>query len=143
MIALMKAEWIEIRRGDVMPQYAGIHVTMNTKGEIVMSRVTYNMLGAPKAFLLLFDKVNNRIALKPTIPAIRNAYPVMTRGRRMQSRCVNAYRLLVEFGIEVPETLEFKDPEIDQDGQLILDLRTAKVSRRAHSQCRRSRTQNR
>jgi hypothetical protein len=139
----MKAIWTVVPRGDVVSQAAGIYVSLTRRGLIAMNRVTFERVGSPTAFLLLFDKVNNRIALKPTIPAIRNAYPVMTRGRRMQSRCVNAYRLLVEFGIEVPETLEFKNAEIDQDGQLILDLRTAKVSRRAHSQCRRSRTQNR
>jgi len=49
---------------------------------------------------------------------------------------VRAHRLLTEFGIKVPETLEFKDAEIDLDGQLILDLRTAKASARSRARQR-------
>ena len=49
-------------------------------------------------------------------------------------RIIYAKRLLREFGIDLPDTIEFRDAEIDQDGQLILDLRTARVSRRAYSQ---------
>jgi len=44
-----------------------------------------------------------------------------------------------EFGIDLPETLQFKDAEIDQDGILILDLRTARVSARAKSKAKEAR----
>ena len=53
------------------------------------------------------------------------------------ARIVRALRLLTNFGIVLPETIEFNDAEIDPDTQLILDLRTARVSPKAHSQCRR------
>ena len=53
----------------------------------------------------------------------------------MENVASRAYRLLIEFGIKVPETLEFKDAEIDLDGQLILDLRTARVSARGRAAC--------
>ena len=36
-----------------------------------------------------------------------------------------------EFGIDLPETIHFKDAEINDDGIMILDLRTARVSARA------------
>ena len=36
-----------------------------------------------------------------------------------------------EFGIELPATLQFDSADIDQDGVLVLDLRTAKVSQRS------------
>ena len=78
----MKADWQEIPRGDVMPQYAGIYVTMNPMGDIVMSRVTYEMLGAPQAFVILFDRTNNRIGLKPAHLTTRNAYPVRASNRQ-------------------------------------------------------------
>ena len=44
---------------------------------------------------------------------------------------IRAYRLLTEFGIVVKETLQFTDAEIDQDGVMILDWRSARVSPRA------------
>ena len=121
-------------RGDISTQAAGIYVSMNREGSIVLNRTLYVRLGEPAAVHILFDRVNNRIALKPTIAAMRNAYPV---GKKRRGRIIYAKRLLREFGIDLPDTIEFRDAEIDQDGQLILDLRTAHVSRRAHSQCRK------
>ncbi|MEP6847560.1 MAG: hypothetical protein ABI999_01800 [Acidobacteriota bacterium] len=37
----MKVNWKEVPRGDIAPQWAGIYVTMNRKGEIAMSRRTW------------------------------------------------------------------------------------------------------
>jgi len=88
----MKADWRECPRGDVRGQWAALYVTMNRKGHISMSRLTYQRLGEPKAFLLLFDTVNNRIGLKPTGISIRNAYPVGPQGRH-GGKVVRAYRL--------------------------------------------------
>jgi hypothetical protein len=72
----MRPDWKECPKDDLMPQYAGIHVSMNPKGTIALSKATYKHMGEPKAFLLLFDTVNNRIGLKPTGLGIKNAYPV-------------------------------------------------------------------
>jgi len=119
----------------VKGQWAAFYVTMNRKGFIVMSRVTYERLGEPKAFMLLFDTVNNRIGLKPTALGIRNAYPVGPSGRH-GGRVVRAYRLMQEFGIVLKETIRFQDAEIDQDGVLILDMRMARVSSRAKPKVR-------
>ncbi len=126
----MRANWIEIKRGDVLPQFAAIHVTMNLKGEIVLSRVTYELLGSPKAFQLLYDKANNRIGLKPSALAARNAYPARVAHRRGSMK-VRAHRLLAEHRIGLPYTVQFTDAEINEDGILVLDIRTAKESARA------------
>ena len=126
----MKAEWIEIKRGDVPPQHAGMRVSMNTAGQIVINRSGYQLLGSPKAFSLLFDKVNNRIGLKPTGAGLRNAYPAL-KSNRNGAMMVRAFRLMREHRIILPKTVEFEDARIDDDGILVLDLRTAVVSRRA------------
>lgn len=134
----MRPDWREVPRDDIKGQWAALYITMNSKGEIVMSRITYQRLGEPKAFVLLFDAVNNRIGLKPTVPSTRNAYPIGPRGPR-GGKVVRAYRLMQEFGITLPETIRFHDPEIDQDGILILDLRTARISERAGNRFRNRR----
>lgn len=126
----MRANWEELARGDIHPLAAGIHVTMNPKGEIVMNRVTYQMLGEPPAFVVLFDKVNNRIGLKPAALATRNAYPARV-GKHGGSKIVRVNRLIREQRIDLPETVKFCNADIDEDGILILDLRTAKISLRA------------
>ena len=131
----MQIDWLVLPRGDVAPHNSGVYVTMNRKGEIMLNKVTYKRVGEPTGFLILYNRPNSLIALKPTAEGIRNAYPVRKQGRR-GGRVVRAFRLLTEYGIKLPDTIEFKDAEIDLDGQLILDLRTARVSPRAHSQCR-------
>ena len=129
----MKRVWRECPRGEVLGQWASFYVTMNPKGFIVMSRIAYQRLGEPKAFQLLFDAANSCIGMKPAAASIRNAFPVGPSGRH-GGKVVRAFRLMQEFGINLPETVRFHDAEIDPDGILILDLRTAKVSERAKGQ---------
>ena len=126
----MRRDWKEIRRDDKRAQWAGVYVTMNSKGTIVMNRAAHERMDSPTAFLLLYDPANNAIGLKPTREGIRNAYPAAKSGRH-GGRKINAYRLLVECGLHIDDTLEFPDAEIDLDGILLLNLRTAKISKRA------------
>jgi hypothetical protein len=126
----MRENWIEIKRGDIMPQYTGIYATMNPKGDIVISKVTYQLLGSPKAFNILYDRANNRIGLKPTALAAKNAYPPRV-WNRAGAKMLRGHRLTREHRIELPHTVQFTDARIDEDGILILDLRTAKHSPRA------------
>jgi hypothetical protein len=130
-----RINWEAVPRDDVAPHNSRLYASMNRKGEITLNKVTHKRIGEPTGFLIFYNRPNSLIALKPTADGVRNAYPVRRLGRR-GGRVVRAFRLLTEFGIKLPDTIEFKDPEIDRDGQLILDLRTARVSPRAHSQCR-------
>lgn len=126
----MKRDWKEIPRDGKRAQWAGLYVTLNSKGTIVINRATHERLDAPPAFLLFYDAPNNSIGLKPTGASMKNAYPVLKSGRHGGKK-ISAYRLLVECGLNIKDTLEFTDAEIDHDGILILSLRTAKVSNRA------------
>ncbi|MEO6656171.1 MAG: hypothetical protein ABIO36_08835 [Pyrinomonadaceae bacterium] len=105
-------------------------MTINAKGYIVLGKAAYKKMDEPRAVLLLFDDINNRIGLKPTGLGIKNAFPVTKSGRH-GGRMVRAFRLLVEFGLDIKETLQFHDALINEDGILILDLRSARVSARA------------
>lgn len=91
-----------------------------------MSRKTHQNIKEPTAVQLFFDTVNNRIGIKPAPPAARDAFPLAKQGRH-GGRLIRAYRLMLEFGIELPQTIKFRDITIDKDGILILDLRTATV----------------
>lgn len=122
--------WEQIKCGDKRAQWAGLYVTMNNKGWIVMNKAAYERIGSPDAFHLLFDNANNSIGLKPTHKAMRYAYPAHVSGKH-GGRRVNAYRLLTEHCIHFEQTLEFPDALIDEDGILTLNLRTAVVSKRA------------
>jgi hypothetical protein len=126
----MKREWREIPRDGRRAQWAGIYVTINKKGTIVMNRAAHERMGSPAAFHLLYDSANNTVGLKPTGERMRNAYPSHKSGRHGGQK-VMAYRLITECSLHIDQTLEFPDAEIDEDGTLILNLRTAKISNRA------------
>ncbi len=126
----MKRIWKEIPRGDKRAQWAGMYVTINSKGMIALNRSAHERANGSAAYQLLYDPANNTIGLKPSTPLTRNAYPAAKYGRH-GGRRINAYRLLTECGLVIKETLEFPDAEIDLDGILILNLRTARVSNRA------------
>ncbi|MGE3466306.1 MAG: hypothetical protein AB7J13_05180 [Pyrinomonadaceae bacterium] len=130
----MRQEWTLLPRDDFRTQSAGLYVSMNPLGEIVINGFTHTRLGAPAAFQILFDGVNNRIALKPADLGMKHAYPARKRGRT-GARIIRAYRLLKEFGLKLPDTMEFQDIAIEEQ-MLVMDLRTARISPKAHSQCR-------
>lgn len=132
----MEADWTILPRGDVAPHWSGLYVTMNKIGSIAMSRVTHERLDEPPGFIVMYDRFNRRIGLKPAQPGERHAYPARKYGRR-DARIVKVYRLVSEFGIRPPDTIEFQNPKINLDWHLILDLRTIRISPKAHSQCRR------
>lgn len=132
----MAINWTLIPKDDAAPMHSKVYVTMNRIGTIVLNRYTYRRLDEPAAFHVMLDKLNSRIALKPTGVMSKHAYPARKYGRR-GGRVVRVSRLVNEFGIRLPDTMEFPDAEIDADGQLILDLRTARISPKAHSQCRK------
>jgi len=127
----MKADWVIVPRGDVQPQYAGLYVTMNPAGDIVMSRATMEKLGGPEAFILKFDRANKRIGLEPAEVGAENAYPARVANSRSRSRLVRGHRLTKDHAVMLPHTVHFKDASVDEDGMLVLDLRTAVVSNRA------------
>ncbi|MGE3466132.1 MAG: hypothetical protein AB7J13_04305 [Pyrinomonadaceae bacterium] len=125
----MDGNWIEIKRGDVLAHSARLHVTLNPKGHIVMNRYTHLALGEPAAFSVLYDTKNNRIGLRPARKEAPNAYPVLRA--HLNSAMVRADRLLREQRVVLPLTVQFDDAEVDENGILVLDLRTANPSRRA------------
>lgn len=129
----MHIEWSILPRGDVPPHWSRVYVSINREGVIRLSRNTYERMGEPAAFLVMFDKTNSRIALKPTGATMKHAYPARKCGQK-KGRAIRAWRLLTEYSIKITETLEFPDAEIDYDGQLILDLRTARISPRRRAQ---------
>ena len=50
-----------------------------------------------------------------------------------------AYRLVQDYGINIKQTIQFHDADIE-DGILVLDLRTARISARSAAHYRRHRT---
>jgi hypothetical protein len=129
-------EWKRLPRGDVAPHWSGLYVTMNKKGGLVLSGVTHERLGSPTAYRIDLDQINQRMRLQPSGIGHKDAYPARVQGRG-GAKIIRAYRLITYFGIRPPDTIEFIEPKIDLDGNLVVNLRNIRISPKAHSQCRK------
>lgn len=123
----MKTNWKVIERDPRAGKWAQMYVSLSPKGVIAFSNFTWEKTGSPLAYLVLFDEENQRIGLKPTATGVKHAYPVLQRGQH-SGRKLNVFRMMVEQGIKLKYGLKFPYPEIDSEGVLILDLRTAETS---------------
>jgi hypothetical protein len=124
----MRTIWKAIPRPKKNGAWVGLYVTLSPRGAIVMNRVTWEKTGSPLAYDIFFDDANQRIGLKPSTPNSRGAYPAPERGK-FGGRRILAYPVIVECRLVIRQTLQFPYAEIDPDGILILDLRTATVNK--------------
>lgn len=123
----MKTNWQQVkRRRDTGGRWLAPYVTMNPKGVITFSRITYEKLGEPKVVHLFFDPVNNRIGIKRTHAEAADSFKVSLRGAG-GGRRIYAFGLMQEQGIDLPETVLFQGAHFDDEGILTLDLRNARV----------------
>jgi len=94
--------------------------------------------------VIYLDKTNRRIGLKPATLGTKNAYPTRSVNKRTGSKMVRGHRLTREYRVDLPQTVRFYDADINEDGILVLDLRTARVSKRVRNHYRnRDKSQNR
>ncbi len=124
----MRTIWKEVPSDPKAGKWAAMYVTLNPKGEISMTRLTWEKTGRPEAFQIFIDDANQRIGLKPSSPNLRGTYRAAKNGK-LGGRRVNAFRLIAECRLLLKNTLQFPLAEIDPDGILILDLRTAIISK--------------
>ncbi len=100
-----------------------IRSSINPGGEITFDLDTFRKMGEPQAMKLLYEPSTRTIGLRPSHPDAHNAVLVRVRHAR-SNRVVRSMPFLRENGIDVPRTLRFPFPALE-DNVLILDLRTA------------------
>ncbi|MBK9214018.1 MAG: hypothetical protein IPM59_00215 [Chloracidobacterium sp.] len=121
--------WEEFEGGPGQKAGAGLHVSLNRKGQIFVNKNVLDAIGGPEAVVLLFDKVNSRIGIRPVRAAAPNAFPLKPRNAAA-SRMIQASTFCRNYGIRVEGTVAFQGIKIDNQGLLMLDLRrTSRVSR--------------
>ena len=111
-------------------RWRSLYASINVQGAITITQFTHLTLGAPEAYILLFERARQTIGLKPARAGEKNAYPAVEFGRH-GGRRIRGYRLLHEFGITVFETKRFHQCMLDQSGILILDLQNTVTAVRA------------
>jgi hypothetical protein len=120
--------WKVIERDPKAGRWATMYASLSPKGVIALSRRTWESTGSPMAYLVMFDEANQRIGLKPADTGTKNAYPVTRQGSGACRR-INAFRLMAEQRLKLTYGLRFTEIEVDADGVLTLDLRTAVVNK--------------
>lgn len=109
-----------------------MHVTLSPKGEIVIGAAAFERFGRPDLAVLLFDKVNSLIGVVPASSRAKNAYPLVAK-TNARHRIIRANRFCRHYGIQVPRTVAFNKPEIDDEGVLVLDIKGTRVIGKARA----------
>ncbi len=108
------------------------YVSLSPKGIILMNKRLYKKFGEPEAIVLLFEKRNNLIGLLRSREGVKEAFPVRSRDGY---HFIHARPFCKNYGIVVPATERFVDPEIDPEGVMRLDLtKTVSAAHRRRSQ---------
>lgn len=119
----MSFGWEEFEEG---PDKAGeLRVTLSRKGEIMIGARAVARLGEPDWVVLMFDRANSLIGMRPSHRHEKNAYPTVHKmnGRH---RVVRANKFCRHYGIKFERTRAFVRANIDEDGVLVLDLKETK-----------------
>lgn len=127
----MRTNWrlVEKRpQGNEVTRF-GLYVSLSRIGYLFINYNVFRGLGEPEAVEIYFDSVNNRIGIKAASASRRNSFRVRKFGYS-KGKVIRMLQVLLDYKIDLPATVQFYDIEIDEEGILILDLRTARVSDR-------------
>lgn len=96
------------------------HVTLSTKGVILMNMIAYEAFGRPEQVALLYDKQNAAIGLESEPAPEDVTFPVNLRAKgRTAYICANPF--CRHHQIRVDRTMAFNKVSVEK-GVLILDL---------------------
>src|SRR5438445_6915816 len=87
----MLDEWEEFEAGPNPPREERLHVSLNFKGQILLNKNAMEALGMPEAVILMFEKRNSKIGIRPAAAQLRNAFSVKRRPMS-RSRMIHASR---------------------------------------------------
>lgn len=123
--------WTETPREKKESRWSKLYASITREGTITLSKFTYESMGSPDSYLLLYDADLNVLGLQPARFAVtKNAYPVTIRDRRGACR-IFAQRMIREHSLYLDETVWFPRCFIDSSGTLILELNDVRATRKS------------
>jgi hypothetical protein len=126
----MRANWQQCKHTPKAGvQWLALHVSLSPSGDLRMNRVTWEKLGGPAAVEVYFDSTNNRFGLKACHESAAHAFKMGKRSR-YGARRISVVSVMKEHKIDITQTVQFFDADFDDEGILILDLRSARVPNR-------------
>ena len=125
----MLDQWEHFEAGPNTPAEERVYVSLNGKGQILLSTKAVEALGTPAAVALFFSKPSSKIGIRAARPIDKGAFPLKPRPQA-HSKMIHASPFCRNYGIRVSGTVSFTGVEVDNDGMMILDMnKTSRVSR--------------
>lgn len=82
----------------------------------------FEVLGSPAAVEMMFEGNERIIGLRPVDPTRRNAFRIRQHGKTGNYKRIPAAAFCRHIRLDTRETVLFNEPDIDNDGVLLLDL---------------------
>jgi hypothetical protein len=121
-------EYYMIRQWDEFPlspdtkEVISMRASLSPRGIISINRAAHKAMGQSASVVLLFDKINSVIGLRPAPPQAPNAFKLNQTGRA-GSFLIRAKKFCNYYGIRTTATVTFNNIVSDEDATLTLDLR--------------------
>ncbi len=107
-----------------------IRVSLNGRGHFFLNQKAVETLGTPEAVILLYERANRLIGIKPSSSEVEHSYEIKHQSSS-QNSVVRAKSFCNYYAIRLGDTLVFNDIQV-QDGMIVLDLgNVTEVVRRA------------
>lgn len=119
----MIRHWEEFQLAPDTKNVTEARISLTPKGLISLNWVAMECFKDVKAVVLLFDRINSLIGLRPSEPSVRNAFPLIKSGKS-KSCFVRAKKFCNFYGIRNSATVVFQDVEQDETGTVVLNLKS-------------------
>lgn len=97
-----------------------VRVTINRRGLIYLNQTAYEMFGKPKAVALYYNREADSIAVQRAYERFAENFQLV---KKQNGWVIHASTFCRHFKIRVPNTERFRRPDLDKEGNLILNLR--------------------
>lgn len=114
-------EWDEYHGGPIDTARDRLHVTLSGRALILLNRNVFKLLGEPEWAMLLYDRRNHTIGVRPAGPTDIKPFPVK-RHIKGSHHYIHAKPFCRHHNILPTEHVRFTTPELNHEGILILDL---------------------
>jgi hypothetical protein len=116
----LEREWEKFTGGPASGSSDSVRVTLNRRGLIYMNTKAYSAIGRPKAVALFYNREADAIAVQPAYPRFEQNFQVV---KKQNGWAIHASPFCRHFRIAIPNTERFIRPDLDKEGNLILNLR--------------------
>ncbi len=117
-----RRDWTEFKATAPRIIPKALYVSLTKKGYFVFNTETFLQLGKPEAVVLLFDRRDDLIGLKPSTLDVPNAIVVRLRYDRGNLWMVRSLRFMKQHDIRLDYTIQFPTAHME-DGILVLPIR--------------------